>query len=166
MFGIGEFLMQTDAASIAVSTVTSYAALAGVIGSLLIGVAAFLKTKTHSPMISKALTDIADIGKLSTAFSQKTVEQQKDMYTMASVITTLSPEAKALLESHQKDADYWKEKANIATQQLSMLLPLVPKEAQANNMPDLPRENAKTLSTINASGNESIAAKPKVESPV
>jgi hypothetical protein len=72
------------------------------------------------------------------------------MQTVASVITALSPEAKALLESHQKDAEYWKEKANVATQQLGVLLPLVPKEAQANSLPDLPRENPKTLSTVNA----------------
>jgi hypothetical protein len=32
-----------------------------------------------------------------------------------------------------------------------VLLPLVPKEAQANAMPDLPRENPKVLATVNAS---------------
>jgi type III secretory pathway component EscV len=145
-----ELIMQSEAVNVAVSTITSYAAMVGVIGALIVGVAAFLKTKTQNPQICKALSDIQDIGKLSTAFSQKAVEQQKDMQTVASVITALSPEAKALLESHQKDAEYWKEKANVATQQLGVLLPLVPKEAQANSLPDLPRENPKTLSTVNA----------------
>ena len=143
--------MQSEAVTVAVSAVTSYAAMIGVIGALIVGVAAFLKTKTQNPQICKALSDIQDIGKLSTAFSQKAVEQQKDMQTFANVITTLSPEAKQLLEAHQKDAEYWREKANVATQQLGVLLPLVPKDAQANSMKDLPRENPKTLATINAS---------------
>lgn len=151
MYEFGTILMQSEAVTVAVSAITSYAALAGVVGALIVGVAAFLKTKTQNPQICKALSDIQDIGKLSTAFSQKTAEQQKDLQTVASVITTLSPEAKQLLEAHQKDAEYWKEKANVATQQLGVLLPLVPKEAQANSMKDLPRENPKTLATINAS---------------
>ncbi len=143
--------MQSEAVSVAVSTVTSYAALIGMVGALIVGIAAFLKTKTQNPQICKALSDIQDIGHLSTAFSQKAVEQQKDLQTVASVITALSPEAKSLLEAHQKDAEYWKEKANVATQQLGVLLPMVPKDAQANSMPDLPRESPKTLATINAS---------------
>lgn len=152
-------LLQSEAVNVAVSTITSYAAMIGVIGALVVGVAAFLKTKTQNPQICKALSDIQDIGKLSTAFSQKAVEQQKDIQTVASVITALSPEAKALLESHQKDAAYWKEKANIASQQLGVLLPMIPREAQANAMPDLPRESQKTLATVNAPA-ETAAAPP------
>jgi hypothetical protein len=36
---------------------------------------------------------------------------------------------------------YWKERADVANQQLSRLLPLVPKEAQAAALDNLPRES-------------------------
>src|SRR5215510_9052633 len=119
MLEIGAMMMQSTAVDAAIATVVSYATLIGL------------------------------IGKLTTAFSQKTVEQQKDLQTVAQVITTLSPEAKKLLEDNKKQLEYWQEKANIATQQLNVLLPMIPKEAQANSMTNLPRENKETLQTTN-----------------
>jgi predicted transcriptional regulator len=142
-------LMQSDAVQSAVSLVTSYAALIAVIGTMIVAVAAYLKTKTHDPQLCKLLAGVEDIGKLSTAMGQKTVEQQKDLETFASVITTLSPEAKAELEKHQKDLAYFTEKANVATQQLNRLLPAIPKEAQANTIADLPREDKKVSAVTN-----------------
>lgn len=142
--------MQSVAVEAAVATVVSYATLIGLIGTIVVATAAFLKTRTQNPQICKALSDIQDIGRLTTAFSQKTVEQQKDLKTIATVITTMSPEAKKLLEDNQKQIEYWQEKANVATQQLNKLLPMIPREAQANNMTDLPRENKETLATTNS----------------
>jgi|GEM_PF-2689646 len=149
MLEIGAMMMQSTAVDAAIATVVSYATLIGLIGTIVVAAAAFLKTKTQNPQICKALSDIQDIGKLTTAFSQKTVEQQKDLQTVAQVITTLSPEAKKLLEDNKKQLEYWQEKANIATQQLNVLLPMIPKEAQANSMTNLPRENKETLQTTN-----------------
>lgn len=152
MLEIGSIMMQSVAVDAAIATVVSYATLIGLIGTIVVAAAAFLKTRTQNPQICKALSDIQDIGRLTTAFSQKTVEQQKDLKTVAQVLTTLSPEAKKLLEDNKKSIEYWKEKANVATQQLNKLLPMIPREAQANNMTDLPRENKQTLETTNTGG--------------
>lgn len=138
--------VQQTAVDSAVALVTAIGSLVATIGALIAGVAAFLKSKSHDPKISKALDSAIDVGKLATAMGQKTVEQQKDLRTVAEVIATISPQAKQALDQHQKDLDYWKEKADISQQQLNRLLPLVPKEAQANAIDGLPRESNKTLS--------------------
>jgi predicted transcriptional regulator len=135
-----QIAIQASAAQSLVAMVVSFASVAGVIGSLVAGIAAFLKGKTHDVQVSKALSDIEDIGKLTTAFSQKTVEQQGELKTVAEVISTLSPDAKKLLEDREKDIEYWKNRSDVAQQQLSRLLALVPKEAQANLITDLARE--------------------------
>lgn len=137
--------VQQSAVDSAVALVTAVGSLIATLGALVAGVAAFLKSKSHDPKISKALDSAIDVGKLATAMGQKTVEQQKDLRTVAEVIATISPQAKQALDQHQKDLDYWKEKADISQQQLNRLLPLVPKEAQANAMDGLPRESNKTL---------------------
>ena len=138
--------VQQSAVDSAVALVTAIGAVLGTIGALIAGIAGFFKSKSHDPKISKALEGMEDIGKLATTFGQKTVEQQKDIRTMAEVITTMSPEAQKLLAEHQKQLDYFKEKADVAQQQLNRLLPMIPKEAQANGVTDLPRESQKTLS--------------------
>src|SRR5215831_4831616 len=141
-------VIQQTAVDSAVALTTAIGSLVATIGGIIAAVAAFLKSKSHDPKISKALDSVVDVGKLATAMGQKTVEQQKDLRTVAEVITTMSPEAKKILDQHQKDLDYWKEKADISQQQLNRLLPLVPKEAQANTIDNLPRESTKTLSAI------------------
>lgn len=138
--------VQQSAVDSAVALVTAIGSLLATLGALAAGIAAFLKSRSHDPKITKALESVEDVGKLATAMGQKTVEQQKDLKTVAEVITTMSPQAKQLLEQHQKDVEYWKEKADISQQQLNRLLPMVPKDAQANNMDNLPRESTKTLS--------------------
>lgn len=133
-----------------VAMVTAIGALVGVIGAIITAVASMIKSKSHDPQIT-AISDKANvIGQIATAFGQKTAEHEKDAQTFAQVITALSPEAKAELEKHQKDINYFTERANVSQQQLSRLLALVPKEASANAMTDLPREDQKTLAVVNS----------------
>lgn len=123
-----------------VDLIVSIATAAAVVGSLVAGVAGFLKARTHDPEISKALSDIADVGKLTTTFSQKTVEQQGELRTVVRTVSDLNPQIKQALEEKQKDITYWQNRVDVAQQQLSRLIALVPKEAQANAIADLPRE--------------------------
>jgi hypothetical protein len=123
-----------------VDLIVSIATAAAVVGSLVAGVAGFLKARTHDPEISKALNDIADVGKLTTTFSQKTVEQQGELRTVVQTMSDVNPQIKQALEEKQKDITYWQTRVDVAQQQLSRLISLVPKEAQANAIADLPRE--------------------------
>ena len=141
--------VQQSAVDSAVALVTSIGAVIGTIGALVAGIAGFFKSKSHDPKIEKALDGVVDVGRLATTFGQKAVEQQKDMKTIAEVITTMSPQAQKLLADNQKQVDYFKEKADIAQQQLNRLLPMIGKDAQANGMADLPRESQKTLAASN-----------------
>lgn len=142
-------MLQGDSVNSAIGLIQSIGILIGTLGGLVAGVAGYLKAKTHDPRITKALETAEDGGKVATLAAQKIAETQKDQTTIAQVLTTLSPEAKKLLEEQQKNMEYWKERASIAQQQVNRLVPMVPKNAQVNNIKDLPRESAKTLAVVN-----------------
>src|SRR5262245_9938700 len=78
-------VIQQTAVDSAVALTTAIGSLVATIGGIVAAVAAFLKSKSHDPKISKALDSVVDVGKLATAMGQKTVEQQKDLRTVAEV---------------------------------------------------------------------------------
>jgi hypothetical protein len=107
---------------------------------LVASVSAKLSAGTHDIKLKKLADDASTIGQLATAFAQKTAEQD-EIKTVAQVVTNLSPAAKKLLDDQDKNMQFWKERTDVANQQLSRLLPLVPKEAQAAALDNLPRES-------------------------
>lgn len=159
-FGFGTLFMQADALNSLGALVASVASIAITIGGIITAVAALLKAKSHDPKILAAAEKIDAVGQLATAFGQKTSEHEKDAAVFASVITNLSPEAKAQLEAHKRDLDYFTERANVSNQQLQRLLAQIPKEASANAMTDLPRESDKILAAVNGSTTTIPATKP------
>lgn len=145
-------LLQADSGN-AVETVTALIiAVTGVIGavaSLFLGIGNKLKSNSHDDRLIRLGDNMVSVGQLGTAFSQKTKEHADDLKTVASVLTTLSPDVKKKLEEQGKGIEYWTERANIASQQLNRLLPMVPREAQANAVDNIPREGQKTLQATN-----------------
>lgn len=115
----------------------------GTVGALVVTIANKIKLASHDKEIEKAANTAINVGKIATAFGQKTAEQQDEIKTVAEVITSLDPNAKKMLDEKQKDMVYWTERATVAEAQVHKLLSLIPPEAQANNMrnDELPREN-------------------------
>jgi hypothetical protein len=142
-------LMQSSAVTDSVALVIAITTAIGTVGALVASISAKIKQVSHSQRIDKIADEAQSIGQLATAFAQKTAEQQDELKTVADVITNLSPDAKKLLEDQQKNMEYWRDRANAADQQIKRLLPLVPGDAQANNIPNLPRENTKNLGAVN-----------------
>ena len=137
-------LMQASAVTDSVALVIAIVTAIGTIGAIITSVANRIKVSSHDTRITKAAGEIASVGQLATAFAQKTAEQQGELQTVAEVITSLSPEAKAVLESKDKDINYWKERATVANAQLNRLLPIVDAKGQANAIVNLPREKKAT----------------------
>jgi ATP-dependent DNA ligase len=113
----------------------------GTIGALIIAVMNRAKVVTHDQKLVKIEDAAISVGRVATAFAQKTAEQQDEIKTVAEAVTSLSPDAKNLLAQKQKDIDYWAERARAADAQTKRLLAFVPPESQANAMSDLPRED-------------------------
>ena len=148
MFEFSSMLMQSTSVADATALIVAVAGAIGTIGALIASISAKIKASSHDSRIKEIAGDAENIGQLATAFAQKTAEQQGELETVASVITSLSPEAKKALESKDKDINYWKDRADTATAQLNRLLPLVNASGQANAVVDLPRETKKTLGAV------------------
>jgi gas vesicle protein len=149
-FGFGSLFMQADALNSVGALVASVSSIAITIGGIITAIAALMKAKSHDPKID-AIADKANaVGQIATAFGQKTAEHQKDAVIFADVLQNLNPEVKKQLQAHQRDIDYFTERANISNQQLQRLLAQIPKEASANAMENLPRESQKVLAVVNS----------------
>lgn len=143
-------VVQQSASESLTALITSMASLIGTIGAILGAIGIFLKQHSTNAKVDKVGDNLENVGKLSTAFAQKTTEQEKNFKTMAEVVTAISPQAKELLESQQKNLDYYKERADVAQQQLNRLLSQVDGKSQANSITDLPRESQKTTAATNS----------------
>lgn len=115
---------------------------------MIAGVSAYLKSINSQPKLENALTTAETIGKLATAFGQKTAEQEDELRRLAQVIGTISPDLEKKLQANKVDIDYFRERTEVAQAQLEILLALIPNpKAKANKMPDseLRRANFTTL---------------------
>jgi ABC-type Zn2+ transport system substrate-binding protein/surface adhesin len=106
----------------------------GTIGALVVAIASRIKISLHDRDIQKAADTAISVGKMATAFGQKTAEQQDEIKTVAKIIADTSPDAKKMLDDNQKGVEYWTERSRVAEAQLNKLLSLITPEAQANNM--------------------------------
>jgi predicted transcriptional regulator len=130
------------------STTALIVALATAIGSLIAGISAYLKSINNQPKLENALTAAETIGKLATAFGQKTAEQEDELRRLAEVMVTISPDLEKKLQANRVDIDHFRERTEVAQAQLEKLLALIPNpNAKANTMPDseLRREKFTTL---------------------
>jgi hypothetical protein len=86
----------------------------GTIGALVVAIASWIKLSSHYKEIQNAADTAVSVGKMATAFGQKTAEQQDEIKTVVEAITSFSPDAKKMLDDKQKDIKYWTERRRAA----------------------------------------------------
>src|SRR5215217_7712931 len=99
------------AAEVLAETINSIALLVGVVAPLIVSGLAYVKSKSQDPDINKALEDAKNVGLIAKAIEQR----------------------KALIDKLNKEIQ-------ATNAQISRLVPLIPGEANADTIPDLPRE--------------------------
>jgi predicted transcriptional regulator len=123
-----------------ISLLVAGSALVGTLGGLITGIVSYIRSHTNSKEIQSASDKIIDVSRLATDFAQKTAEQEDKFKNIGEVITQLSPQAKQLLESKQMQIEKLNKDVEIAKAQLNRLKGSIPREGQADSMPDLPRQ--------------------------
>jgi hypothetical protein len=123
------------------SLVTAISLLVGAVAPLIISSLSYIKAKSHDPKIDKALDTAISVGKLSTAVSNKALENKESIKAAIELGLAVTPE-EAQKTIAQKQALLEKLNAEIAatSAQLKRLQPLIPGEANADTIADLPRE--------------------------
>ena len=72
-------LVPASALESTTALIVALATAIGTIGSLIAGLSAYLKSINSQPKLNNALSTAESIGKLATAFGQKTAEQEDEL---------------------------------------------------------------------------------------
>jgi hypothetical protein len=123
------------------SLVTAVSLLVGAVAPMIISSLSYVKAKSHDPKIDKALDTAISVGKLSTAISNKALENKESIRSAIQLGISITPEEaqKALAQKHELIEKLNGEIA-ATSGQLKRLQPLIPGEANADTIADLPRE--------------------------
>jgi predicted transcriptional regulator len=132
---------QRSAAELLAETVNSVALLIGVVAPLIVSGLAYVKSRSQDPKIDKALETGISVGKVATATANKALENKENIKSLIETGLKVSPEElqkaveerKALIEKLNKEIQ-------ATNAQIKRLAPLIPGEANADSIPDLPRE--------------------------
>jgi effector-binding domain-containing protein len=108
----------------------------GNIVAIVVAIGAIATTLSH---FLSSNSKFQKYGQYLTTFGQKTVEQEQNIPAIGSVVTNISPDAKALLDKYAVRIAELKQRAEISESQLRVLSGNIPANAQADMMKNLPR---------------------------
>lgn len=134
----------TDTISISESiseTINSVALLIGVVAPLIVSGLAYVKAKSQDPKIKEAIDTGIHVGQMATTLSNKALENKQNIKALVELGLKDAPdevqqaidEKKALLIKLNKEIQ--------ATEaQIKQIAPMIPGQANADTIPNLPRE--------------------------
>jgi hypothetical protein len=129
-------------------SINSFAILIGTIAPLIIALLAYMRTKTQDPKIQKAIDDATSVAILATTTANKTLENKQHIREALEVGVALAPEdARKALEANKAKIDQLNREIQATEAQLKRIVPLIPPEANADRIADLPRETPPSPST-------------------
>lgn len=121
--------------------VNSIALAVGAIAPIIVSVLAFVKAKSHDPKINDALQTAESVGNVATAIANKALENKESIKTLTELAISATPEEmRQKLVQKQALVDKLNKEIEATNAQLKRLVPLVPGKANADTLPDLPRE--------------------------
>lgn len=129
------------AADVLADTINSIALLVGVVAPLIVSGLAYVKSKSQDPHINKALEDAKNVGLTATAMANKVVENKQNIKALIETGLEAAPEnIQKTIEQRKALIDKLDKEIQATNAQISRLVPLIPGEANADTIPDLPRE--------------------------
>ncbi len=121
--------------------INSVALLLGVIAPLIVSGLAYVKSKSQDPKINEAIEKCIHLGRMATTISNKPLENKQSIKTLIELGLKTAPdevqqaidEKKALIDKLDKEI--------LATEaQIKQIAPMIPGQANADTIPNLPRE--------------------------
>ena len=125
--------------------VSSIALLIGAVVPIIISVLSFAKAKSHDPQIQHALDTAISVGQLTTAMSNKSLENKESIKKAIELGLNVAPDdAKNVILQKQELIDKLNTEIKATQAQLNRLTPNIPGNANADTISDLPREKTIT----------------------
>jgi hypothetical protein len=135
----------TDTAAPLASIINSVAVIVGVIVPLIISGAAYVKSKSQDPRIQEAADTAMHVGQITTAIANKAVENKQHIKEALEVGLALAPpDAKRILDENRARIEQLNREIQATEAQIKRLVPNILGKANADTIPDLPREVSPT----------------------
>lgn len=134
----------TDTISISESiseTINSVALLIGVVAPLIVSGLAYVKAKSQDPKIKEAIDTGIHVGQMATTLSNKALENKQNIKALVELGLKAAPdEVQQAIDEKKALIDKLNKEIQATEAQIKRIAPMIPGQANADTIPNLPRE--------------------------
>jgi hypothetical protein len=121
--------------------INSVALLVGVVAPLIVSGLAYVKAKSQDPKIKEAAETGIHVGRIATATANKALENKQNIKELLEFGLSVAPEdARRALAEKQALIDKLNKEIQATEAQIKRITPMIPGQANADTVSDLPRE--------------------------
>jgi uncharacterized protein YybS (DUF2232 family) len=121
--------------------INSVALLVGVVAPLIVSGLAYVKSKSQDPKINQAIETGIHVGRIATATANKALENKQNIVSLIEVgLKTAPQEVQQAIDEKKALIDKLNKEIQATEAQLKRIAPMIPGQANADTIPDLPRE--------------------------
>jgi predicted transcriptional regulator len=121
--------------------INSVALLLGVIAPLIVSGLAYVKSKSQDPKINEAIETGIHVGQMATTISNKALENKQSIKTLIELGLKAAPdEVQQAIDEKKALIDKLNKEIQATEAQIKRIAPMIPGQANADTIPNLPRE--------------------------
>lgn len=121
--------------------INSVALLVGVVAPLIVSGLAYVKSKSQDPKINEAIDIGTHVGQMATAISNKALENKQSIKDLVEIGLKAAPdEVQQAIDEKKALIDKLNKEIQATTAQIKRIAPMIPGQANADTIPNLPRE--------------------------
>jgi predicted transcriptional regulator len=121
--------------------INSVALLLGVIAPLIVSGLAYVKSKSQDPKINEAIETGIHVGQMATTISNKALENKQSIKTLIELGLKAAPdEVQQAIDERKALIDKLNKEIQATEAQIKRIAPMIPGQANADTIPNLPRE--------------------------
>ncbi len=121
--------------------INSVALLLGVIAPLIVSGLAYVKSKSQDPKINEAIETGIHVGQMATTISNKALENKQSIKTLIELGLKAAPdEVQQAIDQKKALIDKLNKEIQATEAQIKRIAPMIPGQANADTIPNLPRE--------------------------
>src|ERR671921_1209050 len=122
--------------------INSVALLVGVVAPLIVSGLAYVKSKSQDPKINQAIETGIHVGQIATATANKALENKQNIRSLIEFGLKAAPdEIQQAIDKRKALIEKLNQEIQATEAQIKRITPMIPGKANADTIPNLPREN-------------------------
>src|ERR671921_1358489 len=122
--------------------INSVSLLVGVVAPLIVSGLAYVKAKSQDPKINEAIETGIHVGQIATATANKALENKQNIRSLIEFGLKAAPdEIQQAIDKRKALIEKLNQEIQATEAQIKRITPMIPGKANADTIPNLPREN-------------------------